>query len=691
MQIDGLSSIISSMTVPQFRTLCLECIKLLGYSEVNLTDGPYDGVKDYKLLHSSSEMKSISIAMSITPNWQKKLKDDIQNMKRKNKDLSNVFYFSSHRMPEGSFSKYQKEMAEQENIFVIKYDNQTIASEFIKKNKVNKILEIADIDIGMLSENNQSNRKLLNKNIAMSSLLLFSDDANELRKSFFETIIETQIAKSPKALSREELIDLIINEYVFNSEQAAYINSQFDRLLQSKKIYVKEGLYYLLESENLKIKGIESQFNVEFNNIKNDVIKLLEKSDLYLTETEMDDLLDNIEDFILGLVRASLGLSESKVDEKGAYQYIRKLLEEKYNKQDGSKVIENLLEKVARSPFAKRIASTEIIIDLFNVNSDDLLNIFKAETSLSVYLDTSVVIPLLCSLLYGEFYSRYSYSANTLYELLQKHKFKMFIMDKYLEEVASHLIKAAQIYKIVDVIDEPLFSQNAFITHYSLLRKKEHIEFADYLETFDIKLVDIPDEEESMHKFKSVRQALEQSMQEIFQTYNINVIRSNNIGQYSLEIDNLAEIRSRKADILLEHDAATIKHLSTTVNSNNSNVLCTWDRSLIEYKAKYYHIPFHILSPIALIDLMSMAKGEKTNFALASYINFAKLQDEKILEMSSDVWEILIKIEKNELLDAHLIRKAKEFQKSYIEKYQDLDKLDQTTVSKDWLAWKDKE
>ena len=686
MQIDNITKIIESMTVSQFRTLCLEYLNLLGYSESSLTDGPYDGTKDYKIL-TSRDMQSVSIAMSITPNWKKKLTDDISNMKRRNPNLSNVFYFSSQRIPEGSFSKYQKEKAINDNIFVIRYDSQLIASDFIKKNKIDKILKIANIDIK--SEVYEHNRQLLNKNIAISSLLLFSDDANELRKSFFETIIKTQILNSYNPLTREKLIQSIIDTYSFNSEQSPYISSHFDRLLQLKKISVKNKLFYIEENEGEKLKGLESQFNIEFNSIKDVVINLLKESKLNFTTSEMDDLFDNIEDFILGLARNSTGYSlNNKIDEKGTYQYIRKLIEQKYDKADGSKLIDNLLEEVSKSTFAKKIASTEMIIDLFNVDSEDLLNIFKAKTYLHIYLDTSVIIPLLCSLLWGEFNTRFSYSANTIYSLFKKHNFKIYIMDKHLEEVASHLIKASQISKIVDIINEPLLSQNAFITHYSLLRKNKDITFSDYIETFDVALNRIPSEEENSYKFKETRNVLQSSIQEILKTYEIITIDNYVLNDYTQEIQNLIEIRSRKADILLEHDASTIKYLSSSLNIDNNNILCTWDRSLIEYKS-IHKLQFHILSPIALIDLLSMAKGEKTNYALASYKNFAKLQNEQILEMSSIVWETLIKIERNELLDGELIRKAKSFQNTYAEKYHNLDELDQKKISEDWLAWKE--
>ena len=686
MQIDNITTIIESMTVPQFRTLCLEYLNLLGYTESSLTDGPYDGTKDYKVL-TSKDMTSVSIAMSITTNWKKKLTDDISNMKRKNPNLSNVFYFSSQRIPEGSFLKYQKEKAINDNVFVIRYDSQLIASDFIKKNKIDKVLKIANIDIK--SEAYEHNRQLLNKNIAISSLLLFSDDANELRKSFFETIIKTQILNSYNPLTREKLIQSIIDTYSFNSEQSPYISSHFDRLLQLKKIFVKDKLFYIEENEGEKLKGLESQFNIEFNSIKDVVINLLKESKLNFTTSEMDDLFDNIEDFILGLARNSTGYSlNNKIDEKGTYQYIRKLIEQKYNNADGSKLIDNLLEEVSKSTFAKKIASTEMIIDLFNVDSEDLLNIFKAKTYLHIYLDTSVIIPLLCSLLWGEFNTRFSYSANTIYSLFKKHNFKIYIMDKHLEEVASHLIKASQISKIVDIINEPLLSQNAFITHYSLLRKNKDITFSDYIETFDVALNRIPSEEENSYKFKETRNVLQSSIQEILKTYEIITIDNYVLNDYTQEIQNLIEIRSRKADILLEHDASTIKYLSSSLNIDNNNILCTWDRSLIEYKS-IHKLQFHILSPIALIDLLSMAKGEKTNYALASYKNFAKLQNEQILEMSSIVWETLIKIERNELLDGELIRKAKSFQNTYAEKYHNLDELDQKKISEDWLAWKE--
>ena len=685
MNIDSLTNIISAMTVPEFRTLSLDFLKKLGYLESNITDGPYDGTKDYKLLYTSSGEKSISIAMSTTPNWRKKILDDISNMKRKNPRLSNVFYLSSKRMPERSFSNYQEKIVKEQNVFVIKYDCQTIASTYIKENSINTILNIANINIP--SNNNKGTRKLLNKNIAISSLLLFSDDANELRKSFFESIIETEILKSKDALTRDSLIEKIIDEYSFEQEQFPYISSQFDRLLQMKKISTKKGLYYLKEEDSKSLQGIESQFNLEFLEVEKQIKIVLNKSKISFSNDEMEDLLENIEDFILGLVRESLGLKSTNVNTKGSYSYIRTLIEEKYSKTDGSEVIKELLEIVSQSTFAKRIASTEMIIDLFNLNSNDLLNVFKAEKSISIYLDTSIVIPLLCSLLWGEFSSRYSYSANKLYELVSNRGFELYIMDKHLEEVASHLINAGRIYRVVEKIDEPLISQNAFITHYSMLRKIENITFSEYLEIFNIKPSDIPEEEIEMKKFIKGRQIIEHNMIEILKTYNIKTITSENPRGYDTEIENLKEIRIDKGEILLKHDASVINYLSQNIDGN-SKVLCTWDRSLIEYKNKY-PLSFSMLSPIALIDFMSMVKGETKSYPLASYVNFAKLQSEQMLEISSSIWDILIQIEKDELLDAKLIVKARNFQNNYTKKYHHIEELDQTKISKDWLAWKE--
>jgi len=689
MQIDSVSKIINGMTVPEFRTLCVEYLKLLGYSEANLTDGPYDGVKDFKLLYDSN--KSISIAMSTTSKWQKKLIDDIDNMKKKNSDITNVYYLSSQRMPESTFQTIQQEISLTKKVFVIKYDAQTIASDFVKKNHVGVLLQIAGIDIDLIMKNSKDygNRKLLNKNIAVSSLLLFSNDANELRKSFFETIIETQINNSSQALTRETLIDKIIDEYSFNNEQAPYVNSQFDRLLQAKKIYVKDSKYYINSKESTKLNGLETQFNLEFSEIKELIINKFKNTNLSFSPSEMSELVENIEDFILGLTRNSLGLREQEVDEKGMYIYIRTLIEDKYtSQQNGVLFLDELLSDVAKSPFAKRISCTEMTINLFNLDSDDLLNIFKAKISLSIYLDTSVAIPLLCSLLWGEFSSRYSYSAKTLYELLNIHNFKMSVMNKYLEEIASHLIHAAQIHKIVDKINEPLIFPNAFITHYTRIHKDNNISFSDYLNVFEINLMDIPAQDDDISEFIKTRKKIEYSIRTILSSYDIDIIDCKAQG-YLGEIKNLENIRNTKKDLLLEHDACVIKYLSTNVNNERSNVLCTWDKALVEYKTTY-SVPFSVLSPIALIDLTSMAKGSKSNNALASYINFAKLQDEQMLEVASSIWNVLMKIEKNELLDAQLLLKAKEFHTDYMDKHQKIDDLDNSKISEAWLAWKDK-
>ena len=48
MNIDGLAKLIESSDVSQFRTISLCFLDLIGFTSVHLTDGPYDGGKDFK-------------------------------------------------------------------------------------------------------------------------------------------------------------------------------------------------------------------------------------------------------------------------------------------------------------------------------------------------------------------------------------------------------------------------------------------------------------------------------------------------------------------------------------------------------------------------------------------------------------------------------------------------------------------
>lgn len=691
MNIESLSRLIESVNVTDLRTLCADFLPQVGLGSAVFSDGPYDGGKDYAIYDDAIGGVKIGIQLSVEANWRRKIRSDA--VKTKTNFKTNLMYFiSSRRIPDGSFEEERATILTEHGVTVIKYDSQAIATKFIQSNKVSKLLAVLGIETSVPSDNVK--KYLGAKNEAISSLLLFDTDAQDFRVGLYDSIVKSVLARYETTVKRPELIAGVLKLYDMEDIQGVMINSHVDRLLQRGEILSKNGDLTLHPKELDAYKGLREAAEVESNMLRKQISDYLAENKGFKKSASNDLLLDNFLSLSAALIDKNFKLSDELNGGNEIYLSIRALLASTEGEAATNKAFSEIAEIVANSDFAKLVASAKLYDCMLNSDSSRLISALGGHQSINVYFDSSVVIPVICGLLYESVDDRYSRSGKVLYSLMETHEFSSVIPADYVEEIGAHLIEACRDYK--EILDEKIdmtHSGNAFVSHYSHYSKTpggEGLSFADYVYSFGVKLSSvIPEMPDNV--FYRLRDRASRAISEIAIKYGffVELMRPQFVDKKITEIEEfMAESGMRKPAVLIRHDAAVIQYLSGAyVPSGYAKILCTWDKVHLLLNPLGLD-GYHVMNPIVLIDFLSIAKKTAKKFSLAHLLDFAAIQKERDLELSAKIWDSIAKLDGKHLADATFMRKAKQFKEDYLEKHLgERDDLPEN-IEKAWSAWK---
>ncbi|MCG6659799.1 hypothetical protein HOP52_18795 [Halomonas campisalis] len=689
MNIESLARLIEASDVSVFRSLSAIFVPLIGFNEAGYCDGPHDGGKDFSLLEMPGSGIEVGIQISVDKDWRKKIQADAAKLKsRYGTNLMNFIY--SRRIPEGSFEKLKEEILGSHGVVVVKYDSQSIAMRLIDSDKVNEALIAMGIDIH--SPTGLVSKYLDPKNEAIASLLLFDDDSKDLRERFFQSIIKSSLSREGES-EREVLINAVKSHYKLASTQKIKLNSSIDRLLQRGEVISKQSVLKLSRKEALKYSGLRRTTELELELLRGDFESKLSEMSPRVDESTENLLLENFLELTIGLVGKSYSAYDGGAKKNIAYQGIREIISSRYGEERATEIFNELSEFFSNKAFVKHVACAKLYEAFLNTGSSHLINALGGTESLNVYLDSSVFIPILCGLLYEPVNSRFSKSGASLHKLIADHRFSAIVPSDYVEEVSSHLIEACRDYKhIVDSDVDLSYSGNAFVSHFSMMKKSGcDLSFDEYVKVFGVRLGTIS-EDMSDSAFWAIRDRASAEIGKLSARYGFSVQK--------IMVEHLAsKVRSLKVllkenkisrpEILIKHDAKVIGYLSEDyVPSGQVKVLCTWDK-VHSLKNPEGLDGYFVMHPIAIIDYLSLAKGNGSSYGVSHLLDFASMQAETDLELSGKVWDAIAKTEKDNLSDAVLLSKAKEFQERYMKEHANNDGVIDKSVEQMWIAWRE--
>ncbi|KAA8698229.1 hypothetical protein [Pseudomonas proteolytica] len=692
MNIESLTRLIESVNVTDLRTLCAHFLPEIGLPSAVFSDGPYDGGKDYAIYDDPIKGVKIGIQLSVETKWKKKVHADASKTKN-NYNTNLMYFFSSRRIPDGSFEKERTNILSKLGVTVIKYDCQAIATKFIQANKVSILLKALNIEIPAPTD---TIKKYLGaKNEAISSLLMFDTDAQDFRVGLYDSIVKSVLARQDPETSRAELIAAVLSTYEMDDTQGVLINSHVDRLLQRSEILSEQGKLKLHETEHDTYAGLRAAAEVESNVLKDKIIEYFTNKKHFTKLESFDLLIDNFLLLSAALLDKNFTLSEDSKKENEAYFNIRNLLESTEGEKATNQAFSDLSTLVANSEFAKLVASAKLYDCMMNADSSRLISALGGHQSINVYLDSSVAIPIICGLLYDTVEDRYSRSGKTLYSLMASHEFSSVIPADYIEEVGAHLIEACRDYTNI-LLDEQIDltrSGNAFVSHYSHYIKSPQgngLTFSDYVDALGVKLSSVS-HQMSDGTFYKLRDRACRAISNIAEKYGF-IVENMNPRYVDKKITEIEEVMAKheinKPPVLIRHDATVIEYLSGAyIPSGLAKVLCTWDKLHLLINPAGLD-GYYVMNPIVLIDFLSIARKTAKNYSMAHLLDFAAIQNERNLELSAKIWDSIAKLDSKHLADAMFMRKAKQFKEDYLEKH--LNEKDDipANIEKAWLAWK---
>jgi len=486
-----------------------------------------------------------------------------------------------------------------------------------------------------------------------------------------------------------------LENHKFEAFQKPDVIRHVNRSVQNGKIIRTAGMLALSPAEAARFEGLRILANAEYEELR-------KSTDAYLQTTEIKDL-TAVKDF---LVRNLLDLAASlarraaphpfvngpnKVDE--IYYSVQGQLTSRVGAENTKIILTGLTKIVAESEFSKKIAASELFYSVLQTKSQQVVYALGGDKGANLYFDTPVAIPLLCGLLFDSINDHSAYSAKLLIDLLKSHKFTAIVPSPYVEEAAAHLIECCRNYRApLTAGDDLSFSNNAFASHYSQIRKQPNCAvstFDDYVSVFGSpptgRYSDL-----SNDFFYGVRDKIIAAMSRLFNRYGIAVLRLDE-RKYSKLVSKLTafctDSASSRSQLLLQHDARVIAYLEgPVVEAGVAKILCTWDSMQLRYNADWDG--YCVINPAGVTDLLSIAKSNDESLPVVQLIDYVWLQSETSLKLSSRIWDQIISIEKDGLSDASLLMRVRAFKQHYISNHSSDLEIDETEVSSLWLKWK---
>lgn len=687
MNVDSLARLIESADIATLRTIAVDFLPLMGFDDAFFSDGPYDGGLDFVVRTQRVNGQRIGFQLSVEKDWRKKIKGDADKAKIKH-ETNSLYFISTRRIPEGSWVSVQAGVAKETGVNIFKYDNQVMATVFIRTNSVARLLEI--FEIPMQDDKNEI-EFLVPKNEAIASLLVFGSDAKDFRESMIDSMIKATLSQAGE-LIRDDLIQKVAMSLSMTNAQGVVVNAGIDRLLQGQSLVSNNKRLALSAVEKSAFMGLRAASEFELAELQNAIREHLEG--VAYNESEQKLILRNLFALISALVSDSFHLPGAQGRRDEVYQEILNTLASRVGEQDAVASFATLATIVANSQFGKRIASVQLYQCILESNSRLLTAALGGSRGLSIFFDTSVFIPMICGALFDPGRDRFGKSAADLFELLKDHEFLPILPSIYLEEVAAHLVSACRDYRYLLEQDIDIErSTNAFVSHFSSLKNisgYEALTFSSYVGVFGISLETIS-ETVADAEFYRLRDRAIGEIRRIARKYGFEVKACE--GQYFGRVqDRIREAMgsavNSRAPLLIEHDSKVISFLEEQVSSTDDvMVLCTWDRIHADLnpagEAGYF-----VMSPVALIDFLAIGKRGDDYARVSTLSNFADAISESQIVASAHIWDAIARISGSQLSDGEAITSARNFREKYLNEHASLGLVGEDDIAKSWIAWR---
>jgi hypothetical protein len=554
-----------------FYGVALMYLDRLGYSNLSMTDGSGDGGRDVV-----SGRSDIVIQLSVRKDWQTKINEEAYNATQRG--ITHLLYVTNRAILESArqdFFSQDFKYAGQVDVQI--HDVNSISTLLARPGIISQVHEYLGLKIPTEIQADE-------KDVALSSLLLFSTEAKELREDIVDANVKAVVLKYG-TISEDTLLSKA-SDLLPWAVSERLVKSSISRLRGAGQIQGGKQSIRLSTEQLARMSAAESNLNsariVDINALADEFD--LEKSD---AENALN-------------IAIEILLRKSDLESAGAREEELRLFISKHNLSRRKK---RFFEALSACETAKLKQHGDIIDHICQSNTFDIYRALGRKTDLTVLLDASVAMPVLCGLSFGHVRSRYGTAASALIRACKSHGIKLAVPASYLNEMAYHGRSALEYVPVhsdlPDIAKSQLVgSKNAYLSHYSHIFDLERsngrdLPFSTFLSLFGIK--------------PYVSQAsVENRMESLLSDYGISIVYD---GEYDSDIFKMiANEKRTDPKVLVEHDARVCTFVKKNIESGF--VFATWDKILIDVMQGLNRV--YADNPARVIDFLSITNGVNT-------------------------------------------------------------------------------
>ena len=634
-------------------------------------DGKGDGGTDYRIFTDAGGNRTISIQKTIQKvDWRKKAIDDATNSKN-NMQALRFFFLTSQAHEPISFRRLESDIISTLGIPATCMGATEIAGLLIENKMLSEFASVINLSILLPGKERPDQREIM-----LHSYFALSDDRYELREAMYDRTIQAVIHSVGSPMSRNELeikaMSLLGCQEIRRGQIAGRIDSLFSRGLLEKKeegivlslpvtesFNVADGIY-LSELSQLAAAQVHllQTYKGDWDQGKSETasvllaqmfvqqqIKTAKHVSLSFEKTGFSQRLGEPEQELRALIYES-GVQTSKIDE----------------------VLQSMVELALDKPLIKKITRSIVYVTMENADPEKASLILGTSNwkDVRIILDASVAIPYICSSLFSPTKGRFSRGSNESIYLLRQLSASLTIPYMYLNECASHLIRALDYCdNLEEFEDSSAYSQNCFVAHYYQLKAmKERV--PDTLSGF-IKAISPAAILPETQNFKKISNVMAE-LQPLLSDYGIEYenISSKKISErYSQKVQeeyawSLEEMNRKKSQNLIDHDVQVLSYLRKCHSEENARMIClTWDGVMISVGKKIDDCGW-IVSPQEASDIIQ-PKLKLSQGSLISLAHVVARTMERPLELGARIIDRVVKLSKERLADWEFRERVKTF------------------------------
>ena len=640
-------------------------------------DGPGDGGADWLIFKDSGGTSTVAYQDTVqATNWEAKAKQDARKAVEQF-GATRYFFLTPKSHSSLTLRKLESELTSELKIPATCLSAQEIAQFIVEAKLVREFLDCINAPLAAGVAKRPDKREIL----LHAYSTLSADRFNHQNEVYDDSLLITSRSEGP--LNRGDLVAKTIEFLNCSTEKTAALAKRIDSLLSrrllrqttDKRVAIDVAAAQELEnSERLYLKDfgalaeaqaalMKERFAIEWSS------EDAEHVSVFIARLFVKNQLDCITD--AGATVSASGLLKSIGD---PLQDIRD-----YLKRTGlhpsrvSTVLAELTAQAKDFPIVKKLSRAAVYVSLEGADPVSSAKAIGAPrwSDVKVLLDASAAIPMLCARLYQPVRSHFFNPSAEAAKRFQGVGANLCISWNYIQECASHLIRALKYQDVTQFFESELgYSQNAYVANYFLLKQqgaKVPPSLGEYLATFSHALARrhaswatwvrnvMPDIQHLLVEYGVAFESLAHPPDAIKREFQI---------EYTYTLD---QINRRKPAFLIEHDVDSLAHVKRQVSERGEHwILLTWDRAMITVGRKLVDGAW-VISPETACDFiqpyMQLSEG-----SLCSLSHRIARGVERQHGLSAQIIDKVIAFAADELLDWQFREEFRKFKDGVLDR-----------------------